>query len=323
MNSNHPQNTSNQDKWQTMSLIIANHSHDSSARLVQQFRTLSIKRFAAENLMLCLLQYSGLMLSTLLFTPGPLWFSSGVSTAFVFMRGYSILPGIWLGSFFAYFFSNSGIVLAFGCAAIHTFQTFLLLWLSYRYITPTLVFIRFSTFIKFLFCSSVVTALSSFLLVLLCFSNLQHPAAPFQLWMQWWLANLDGILIISLAIGTWDFYFSEINVIKNLNKMGLIFSFGSILALSLVLANCVIPHLIMLSAVFTLPLIFFISLRYGWCGTVAAMFILGSILSFSAYLNAPLFSLHLPAATMIFIQSLLGIEVIIYCYLTLRHVDRP
>lgn len=316
MNSNHPQNATSQDKWQHMSLIIAKHSHDSPARLTQQFRSLSIKRFIVENLMVCLLQYSGLMLTTLLFTPAPIWFASGVAAAFVFMRGFSILPGIWLGSFFAYFFSNSGIVLAFSCAAIHTFQTFLLLWISYRYITPTLVFFRFSVFIKFLFFTSILTALSCFLFVLQCFSKLQHSVAPFLLWMQWWLANLDGILIVSLAIVTWDFYFPEINLMKNTNKKILFYSFGTVLVLSFILVNSATPLLIMLSAVFTLPVIIFISLRYGWCGAVAAMFILGSILSFSAYFNAPLFSAHLPAATMIFIQSLLGVEVIVYCYLT-------
>lgn len=318
MNSNHPQKTINEDKWQHMSLIVAHHlHHDSVVQLDKQFKTLSIKRFIAENLLLCLLQYTGLMLMTLSYPPAPIWFASGVATAFVFMRGVSILGGIWLGSFFAYSFTHIGFVLAFDCATIDTFQSFLLLWLTHRFITPTLIFYRFYTFMKFLLCASLLTALTALLLELACYSHMHHPITAFQMWVQWWLANLDGILIISLAIVTWDFYFPDVNHIKNLNKIALSLSFGMILVLSIVLINSSTPLLIILSVLFTLPVLVFISLNYGWSGAVAAMFMLGFILNFSAYFNTSLFSANLPATTFILIQLLLGLAVVMYSSLTL------
>jgi len=295
------------DKWQHMESIVSQNATVLQPDFKKQFKKLCISRYLAENLLAFLLQYAGLMFSTLTSSSTLLWLASGTAAGFIFLRGYSILPGIWLGGFFAYYFSNTSILLASGCAIVFTLQAYLLFWLNLRYISPTPIIYRLTTLLKFLICSSALTATASFLLVLLCYSTLRHPLAPTALWLHWWLSNLNGILLFSIAIITWDMYFPQISALKYLSKTSIGALYGGLLILillllfsnSMVMAACL--------TVATLPLIIIISLRYGWCGTVSAMLLL--TVGFSIVLTFG--GLVLSSRSIIFLQGFLAIEMMV------------
>src|SRR5688572_28180677 len=83
------------------------------------------------NIFIFLLQYMGLMQSTLSKTSAILWLGNGTALAFLFLRGLTILPGIFLGSFFAYLFITP-MQHAFLAACIHTLEPYAILTVTYR-----------------------------------------------------------------------------------------------------------------------------------------------------------------------------------------------
>jgi integral membrane sensor domain MASE1 len=303
----------NNNKWQRMSDVVSQHHAILQPNLSWQFRKLVISRLLTENILTFLFQYVGLMLVDAL-TPqtiAPVWFSSGTACAFIFMRGYYVLPGILLGSFYAYYVSTGSIFQSGISSGIDAAQAFLLLWFSYRYISPTLVFYNIKKFVKFILCCGILTAIASVIIGSFYYSTL-------QLWLRLWLGNLSGILVFSLTILTWDLYFLQIDHLKKLNKLILTFYYGLLFINMIALLFSHTPFLTMLFTLSTLPMILLISLHLGWCGVIAAIFLFGLSLNFAVYLNAPLFSTHFSLMTLTYIQSILVMETIVGLSLAIR-----
>ncbi len=159
--------------------------------MAYNFKHLVIKRLLAENLLLILLQMMGMKFCVLSNPSLPIDFAAGAAAAFIFMRGYTILPGIWLGSLFASLLSGWTFVAGGVIASAYTLQTAMLFFLCLRFISPGLVFLDKKLFLRFV--------LLCFFLGL-CFS----PILP-------WQANVAGLLIMTLAITNWDMYFPEMS----------------------------------------------------------------------------------------------------------------
>jgi len=174
-------------------------SRQDQARL---FKRLVIQRIILENIIAFLLQYIGIMMHTM--SPGiaPVWFDTGTACAYTFMRGYTVLPGIWLASILACYTASSGIVVASLCASLLVLQAFLLVFVTRCYIGPTLLFYRLKTLAAFIITSGIITATITMALLFICFSS-----QNFQLGCQSWLANLNGVLIFGSALIIWDTYF--------------------------------------------------------------------------------------------------------------------
>lgn len=179
------------DRWQSLSLITRQYSPVDFKR---QYQRLVRKRFLAENIFAFLLQYMGLMMSVLTPTYCPVWFASGTAVALIFLRGFRVAWGIGLGTLFTYYIVTRHIELASAAALIFVVQSLLIVWLTRRYIIPTLLFFKRKTFLTFVLFSGAITALSSFLLILTCL-----PVLDYALWLQWWIANLNGLLIVAIA----------------------------------------------------------------------------------------------------------------------------
>lgn len=306
------------DKWQSMKSIVSQNHAMLQPNPLWQFKKLFMGRLLIENILIFLLQYTGFMISSI--TPqaiSPLWFFSGTACAFIFIRGYSILPGISLGSFFAYYFVTSSMSLSFFSAAIYSMQIVLLLWLSYRYISPTLIFYNHWEFVKFLLACSILTAISCLMIEFLIYSYLKNSFLFFELWLRWWLANLNGILVFSCAIVTWDLYFPQIDSLKKMNKLTLTFYYGLFLITSICLLFSYTPFQTLFFSLATFPLILLISIQFGWCGSIASVFLLGLLFNFAAYLNATLFTTYFSFTTLIFLQSLLLIESTVGLFLAI------
>ncbi len=301
------------DKWQRMAKSV---NAPSDQELQAQFRRLVWVRWIVSNFVSMSLQYAGLIISTLIAPFNLLWFAAGTACGLVFMRGFRILPGIWLGSFLAYYLLKSGVVLAVGSATLYTAQAFLLVWISWRYITVTLVFYQRTIFWRFVVLTLLMTAAISLGLVYL--HNLIFPSTLGLGW-QWlteWLANFNGVLVFALALITLDTYFAQITALKRLRKIPLCGSYGLLLAIIVALMVLPTPPFLMVLSLLTLLLFYFIGKKYGWCGFVAALFLVGLSLGLGALLGAPVYRIDM---RILFIGQLLFAAVIIVGgFLTIR-----
>lgn len=275
-----------------------------------QFKKLFFRRLLTENLLVFFIQYSGLNISTLQLHPSPLWFATGTACAYLFLRGFSVLPGIFAGSFLAWYLAGSGLLLALGGAALFSLQAILVRWFNYRFLRPTLIFYELRDFIKFMLFVAVLTGFLSFILFILCYSSMSSTSIPFQLWVQWWLANLNAILIFSCAFITWDAYFPSSYSMKQPNKMQLLLNGGLIFFTVVLMFSCN-PVVTLCFALLNLVLVVAISALFGWYNAMTASFLSGTLLSFAAFMAAPVFSTSFSSLTMIFLQLFLFLETVL------------
>lgn len=276
-------------KWQQIQTILYRHANATQVNPSLSFKKLVLSRLLSENALVFLLQYIGLTLSTLLPWPSPLWMASGTVCAFIFLRGYSVLGGIWLGSLAAYYFASGHLMLSLSCAALQTLQAGGLFFIYQRYLGPAFLFSHTRYFIYFIILSGTMTAFISLSLFNLCYAALPSVVSPLRLWCTWWLANWNGLFIFFMALITLDAYFPLISDLKKQNKVKLSLAYGclALLAFLLLLNTDFAVHIGLCVLIFTC--VFLIAKVYKWCGLFAAEFLLGFILSLGAYVKAPFF----------------------------------
>lgn len=252
-----------------------------------EYKKIVILRFMMANILICLLQYIGLILSAF---PAPLNFATGTACAFIFLRGYYILPGIWFGCYFA----EHNIQ----CATVYAVQAFLILFYSYRLISPTLIFYRYRVLIHFILLSAFLAGISAWIL---------HPGD----WIYYGLSNLNGILIISLGLVAWDAYFPQIYLLKKHNKPIVVLYYSLLIFFSIALLFSREPWEQVLLSMTTLPILLGVGNRLGWCGVLSVLFLFGLILNLGAFLGAPLFTTYFSWDIFMFLQVFLLMETII------------
>lgn len=247
-------------------------------------------------MLVCLLQYIGLTLTTL--SPAPLWAASGAACAFIFLRGLSILPGIGLGSALAFYFATWNLIVAIGGGLLLMLQAWLLLFICYRYLYPTLLFHSTKRWLWFIFACSLISSVVSFLLLTLL-------ALPLSLLVYAVFANMNGILIVGCALVALDAYFPEWQTLRKSHLRHLYAYYGLIVTLCiLLLFNQHTLTIIILNAVLVITLLV-ASRTLQWHGTIAALFIYGMLLSIGAYLNTPLFATDDYLGTQVFLSAML------------------
>ncbi len=255
------------------------------------------------------MQYIGLKLSIFVITPSPLWLATGSACAYLFLRGPTVLPGIWLGSLFGFYFDKMGLRLMFECATILTVQPLLLLQFSYRYLSPTLIFTHQRMFVKYILFTALLTAMTSLMFVEICYPALPHNESFFQYWVNWWLANLNAIIIFSCAMITWDAYASSAQSIKQWRTICMIFTTLSVLIIALAFSHTLISSTCLAFSILLMTVL--ISARFGWCGAIAAAFLSAISLSFAGLLDAPVFATYTAAMSLFLVQLFLFLITII------------
>ena len=257
-------------KWSLVAHLTRSHALSLSS---WHYKKLSIFRLLTENLIVFIFQFIGLILTTTPAQPHIIWLATGAATAFIFMRGSSILPGICLGSFFAFFIASGEITLALSCASILAIQSFSLFILAQGYISPTLIFCRLNLFIRFALLASSLTALTSLFFILVCHNHLTITNNITQLWITWWLANFIAIITFAIAIISWDYYFAELDTFKPSNKRNLMLPFVLILFCTAISGVSRLIPLTLLMAAINITTSFYVGRRLGWRGIVVANFI--------------------------------------------------
>jgi integral membrane sensor domain MASE1 len=280
--------------------------------LSKQIKKLVVQRFIAVNILTLLMQYIGLTISTLSSLYSPLWLASGTACAFVFLRGASVLPGIWLGSFLAYLMANIGMLAAAACATILTLQAYLILVLSYRYISRTLIFYQTKRLLRFIFLAAAITAMSSYALIIIAISKLPSNINVLSVYLQWWLANFNGLIIFAFAIVTWDAFFAQIYQLKNqIHALLALFALLSFISLS----SYQVEHVYII-AVMVFILTAIISVKFKWCGAVAALLLQGLFLSMTTLFDPTAFFSN--GKTVLSLEFFIAIEISFALLITSR-----
>lgn len=256
-----------------------------------------------ENLIAFLLQYIGLMLHLTTSLPAPVWLDTGTASAYLFMRGYRPLPGIFAGSVLAYLSADAGIGLGIVSALILTAQPLSLIYLCRRYISPAPLYYRSPPALAYILLAATLTAAASASLILAAYPYLNNSLPAFQIWLQWWLANLAGILTLGSGLIIWDAYFPSAHKLKALNKSRLYACYGALTLAAVLLVSSQTSTLIICSGMLVLCLLLMINVIYGKCGGVTAVCVTGFILAMAAYLGSPLFDA--PLAAVLFVQAIL------------------
>jgi hypothetical protein len=302
--------TQQQNKWQHMLNLVSQYPMSPGQNQASHFRRMVMQRVLLENAIAFLLQYIGLMLHLLSPAPLPLWFDTGTACAYVFMRGYTVLPGIFLASLFAYYSAHADIMTMFICAAFLTWQPLSLLSISRCYIYPGLLFYSRRSLALFLGCSAIITCIFSGLLALVSYSAITTSLPLTHLWLQWWLANWNGLLIFACALVTWDAYFPSVHALQKISRERLALILAAIMLTSIML---VLNHNFlfnMILAVISFLLSGVIAMKYGKCGGITTVFIIGLIVGLSAFLGAPAFSGQKSWEMITFFQLLLLMQTI-------------
>lgn len=228
-----------------------------------------------------LLQYTGLMMSCLIDYPALLSFATGTSIAFIFLRGPRVLLGIALGTFIAYFSVISQFTIALcitGCVAANTW---LLLACCHAWVTPNLIFHHKNSFIKFLLLASVLTLLTNLVISYLLGGNVLY-------FLRIWFADINGLLVFSLAIVTWDAVFPEISSLRHLKKWPLACCYGLLLFTGLMLWLSNNLYQVLCSYLLIPPLLMLLAKRWHKNGMIVGLFTLGFMINLAAYFAAPL-----------------------------------
>lgn len=271
--------------WQKLKYILSQQdSAISQSNLVSSYRKLIIFRLLSENIFIFLLQYSGLMLTPI--PSHPIWFSSGTATAFIFLRGITIFPGIFFGNWLAFFLNYFSLEKSFFIAFVYALQPLLLYKLSLRFVGPILIFYNKLLFLKFIFLSGVITAcLSLFLKFFFTSFSIFSPPVLFL-----WLANLDGLLFFAFSIISLDVFFPNLDDLK-LNREFYFSLFLYLILCTLMIAFlfCTDPSLQFFLSLSVFVFIAWLGKNFGIVQLNIAIFLIGILLGFGAYLHAPLF----------------------------------
>lgn len=305
-----PETKNNFAAWQTLATLVK--AHPALPKATLSLRKLMFIRLLSENAVVFLLQYIGLMLSTLATVYSPLWFATGTAVAFVFLRGYAVLPGIFLGTFVAYILAKAPITVAVIAAVIMTLQAFLLRFFCFRYIAPSLIFRDRSQFIFFALGSALITAGSTWLLLLAMHKNILGLAA--------WLANFNGLLIFAYALITLDAYFPQIKTLQRANLKQVSILYLAMIIMTLLVLLLPMPLFTIFAELLLLCLTLTLSSNLGIVGSASALFILGFFYGMGYVMDAPLFTTVYALASLIFLQCFLCTTALLSLWLPLERV---
>lgn len=250
----------NEDKWQQMHAVVRQHSLFTQSNVLPSKTKLFLGRLLAENILVMLLQIIGLKMSTVGSDAFPVWFATGTAIAFFFLRGLSVAPGIGIGSVIACVTAGATWSVSLISGAILAGQGMALLYLSYQLKIPTLLFAQTQSWLRFVLLSGWMTLITSSLLMLLW-------DQPRDAVLIAWLANWNGVLILSTAIIAWDAYFSQSYLIHTVSRAYL----AAIYLLLILLSGWVVLYPTIAAACLLVLYTGWIGRKLGWCGVIVAL----------------------------------------------------
>jgi diguanylate cyclase (GGDEF)-like protein/PAS domain S-box-containing protein len=152
-----------------------------------------------------LLGQTGLLLATEHHNVSPLWPASGLAVAAVFLFGYRIWPGVFLGAFLVTVSASASVITALFVAAGNTAEALIACWFTLRLIGTTYPLSHPQHVFKFIFAAGFVATLISAsvgLLTLIAFGSVQWSGSS-NLLFTWWLGDMGGVVLVTPLILAW------------------------------------------------------------------------------------------------------------------------
>lgn len=106
---------------------------------------------------MAIVQYIGLKLGSLETTMAPLWPASGIATALIFLRGTSILFGLWVGGLFAYLSIGSPVYFSLVASSLLVFEAWLIRAILHRLGNAVMPLCRIKEMVQFIIVSGIVS----------------------------------------------------------------------------------------------------------------------------------------------------------------------
>jgi signal transduction histidine kinase/CheY-like chemotaxis protein len=154
----------------------------------------------------------GLNLASVNPSASPVWIPTGIAISMLILFGFRLLPGIFLGAFFANITTAGSLMTCLAIAAGNTLEGYIAAYLINNFAGGRKVLEQPFNIFKFTFISALAASASASIGVLSLFLGglVEGSAAPL-VWFTWWLGNVGGAviivpLIISLFTIPWTFF---------------------------------------------------------------------------------------------------------------------
>jgi hypothetical protein len=157
-----------------------------------RYQYLILIRRSTELLFSAMLILSGQQLLLETGLASPLWVTSGVGLAALFLRGYFLLSGIFLGTLLSYLYNHFSWPLGLSQSVLFIFFLYLTRALSLRWIGPITPLPKVAVLGKFIALMSALSAVHVWLVTILFFK--MWPSL--SLWYLGWLGEINSILCL-------------------------------------------------------------------------------------------------------------------------------
>ncbi len=246
----------------------------------------------------------------------PVWPATGIAIAAVYLGGYRLAWGVWLGGLCFEIYTGAPWIACLGAPIANMLEPIVAVYLMRQYAGDTaLLSSRFSVIKYFVFAGILAPALSATIGVAsMCAGDLgqwdQYPS----LWRTWWLGNIMGAVVVAPAILVWTEPLEERPTRRRLFE-------GGLLVVLLVLTSLFIfvsgMQLIGWDgnapvAIFCMPLVIWAALRFQRHGSVTATIIICTIAIFATIRELGPFFLHKSdgdsvVQSLLLLQSFMGV----------------
>lgn len=213
----------------------------------------------------------------------PIWPPAGIALAFVWLFGYRVWPGIFIGAslanyttFLAHNFSGPiSTAIISGCIGIgNSLEAILAFLFLERYLNNINTFYKVENIVKFIFFTMITCCTAASIGVMALFFSAKIHWELLQItWLTWWLGDVIGILTITPLFLV--FFRSEQIPFKFKQTREALLMVLLLAVINAVIfgGNLSIKKLSFLSAYLLVPIVVWASYRFGPVGTAIAVLV--------------------------------------------------
>jgi len=133
------------------------------------------------------------------------WPPAGISLAAVLILGYRVWPGILIGAWLANLTTNASPAVAASIAVSNTLEALVGAWILRRVLGFDTCLDRIRDVVGLTLAAAASTTLGATMgSTTLCVAGLQPWSAFRVLWLDWWLGDAMGVLLVAPALLTWS-----------------------------------------------------------------------------------------------------------------------
>ncbi len=229
----------------------------------------------------CFAAFLGMKLGVANGNISPVWPATGFAIAAVYLGGYRMALGVWLGGLIFELYTAAPWIVCVGSPIANLLEPIIAVYLIRRFTSGAASFATARNVIEyFVFAGVLATAASATLGVAsMCAGNLGQWNQYGFLWSTWWLGNVMGAVVVAPAILVWT------EPLKGWRQQDRIVE--GVVLVGLLLVTCFFIFVTGMQligwsgnapvAIFCMPFVIWAALRFGRHGSVLATMIICTI----------------------------------------------